>query len=265
MKSSKRLAILSLIIMALVSTPRAVQQLRHSINAAQERAGLVWWNLLLTPEAQAAEKTNAPLNPCPRPQLIAANANKTGANNPAPALRNETRPAPAARPALDARTAHGDSAANLPAGPEIASNDYSTQGAFDSIGTPARFVTPAEMPQKLASHTASTPTGSVWTTEKIQSALASLNRNDAPLAPPDIHILSDISANEFTASPSMNALLSALAKRNINVQFRTKKALDRNQFPRTRARTLTGKDADALPLPRGAACECPAGSEATLE
>ena len=239
MKSSKRLATLSLIIMALVSTPRAVQQLRHSINAAQERAGLVWWNLLLTPEAQAAENMDARLNPCPRPQLIAANKT-TPANNPVPALKSNAGPA-AAKLRLDARTAQRRDSSDSPAGSELAS-------------TPGEL--PRETPQKLASHAA--PQASpIWTSAKIQSALASLNQHDAPIAPPDIHIADDMYANEFVASPSMSALMATLAKKGFNVQLRLKKALDRNQFPRPKARPLISKDADALP--RAAACECPVG------
>jgi hypothetical protein len=254
MKSSKRLATLSLIIMALVSTPRAVQQLRHSINAAQERAGLVWWNLLLTPEAQAAENMDAPLNPCPRPQLIAANKT-TPATNPAPALKSNAGPA-AAKLRLDARTAQRRDSSDSPAGSELASNNYSTPSELDSIQTPGEM--PRETPQKLASHAA--PQASpIWTSAKIQSALASLNPHDAPIAPPDIHIADDMYANEFVASPSMSALMTTLAKKGFNVQLRMKKALDRNQFPRPKARPLISKDADALPRPRATACECPVG------
>jgi hypothetical protein len=255
MKSSKRLATLSLIIMALVSMPRAVQQLRHSIDAAQERAGLVWWNLLLTPEAQAAE-TNAPLNPCSRPQLMAANAT-TPASNHATALRSNAK-APAARPRLDAQTAQRQASSDSSARLELASNDYATQSEFDSIPAPAPAATPRETPQKLASH-AAPQLSPIWTNARIQSALASLNNHDAPLAPPDIHIVGDTYANEFAASPSLNALLDTLAKKGLNVHFRMKKALDRNQFPRPKSRTLIGKDADALPLPRANGCECPAG------
>jgi hypothetical protein len=257
MKSSKRLATLSLIIMALVSTPRAVQQLRHSINAAQERAGLVWWNLLLTPEAQAAE-TDAPVNACP--QLIAANTTKTApANHSVSARTNAVPAAPKLR--LDARTAHSPASSDSLAGLELAANDDATQSEFDSIQTPEWAATPVktprETPQKLASH-AGPRMSPVWTPAKIQSALASLNRRDAPVAPPDIHIVSDTSANEFAASPSMSALMATLAKKGLNVQFRMRKALDRNQSPRPKARTLISQDAVPLPLPRETRWQCPA-------
>ncbi|HEV7860599.1 MAG TPA: hypothetical protein VGO91_18415 [Pyrinomonadaceae bacterium] len=260
MKSSKRLATLSLIIMALVSTPRAVQQLRHSINAAQERAGLVWWNLLLTPEAQAAENTDAPLNPCPRPQLIAKSKTTMAANNHAPALKSNAVLA-AARSGPDARTKQRQASSDSSVDAELASNNYSTPSEFDSIPKPGRAATPGEMPretlQKLASHAA--PQASpVWTSAKIQNALASLNNRDAPIAPPDIHIIGDMSASEFVSSPSMSALMTVLAKKGLNVQFRMKKALDRNQLPRPRARTLISKDADALPLPHDSRSQCPA-------
>jgi hypothetical protein len=261
MKSSKRLATLSLIIMALVSTPRAVQQLRHSLNAAQERAGLVWWNLLLIPEAQAAENMDAPLNSCPRSQLIATNKMKTPANNPVPALRSNAGPS-AARTRLNVRTAQRRASSDSPAGPELASNDYSKESEFDSTPEPEWAATPEtpqrrETPRKLASHAGPQP-GPVWTPAKIQSALASLNKRDAPGAPPDIHIADDTYANEFVASPSMNALMAALAKKGLNVQFRMRKALDRTPSPRPKARTLISKDAHAFPLPRETRCQCPA-------
>lgn len=256
MKSNKRLAtFLSLIIMALVSTPRAVQQLRHSIDAAQERAGLVWWNLLLTPDAQAAENALSPLNPCPRPQLIAANP-ATPANHLVPA-RSNVRPA-AARSRVDARTTQRPSSSDASAGPELAANNYSTPSEFDSFTKRRQAAAPGYTPRKLASH-AAPPASPTRPLAKIQSALAALDGHDAPGAPPDIHIVSDMEASEFVASPSMNALMAMLAKKGLNVQFRMKKALDRNPLPRPKARTLIGKAANALPLSRRTGCDCPVG------
>jgi hypothetical protein len=252
MKSSKRLATLSLIIMALVSTPRAVQQLRHSLDAAQERAGLVWWNLLLTPEAQAAEESDAPLNPCPRTQLLAANRTMTPANSPVAAKSNAVPSA--ARLRLDASKAQRQAPSDSTAGAELAANDDAIQRELDAIRTPAW----RETPHKLASHAAPRQS-QVWTPAKIQSALASLNQHDAPIAPPDIHIADDTYANEYVASPSMNTLLATLAKKGLNVQFRMRKALDRKPLPRPKAATLMSRDAEALPLPRSNGCECPAG------
>jgi hypothetical protein len=247
MKSHKRLATLSLIIMALVSTPRAMQQLRHSINAAQERAGLVWWNLLLTPEASATESAAAS-TPCPK--IIAARM--TPANTPVPARSNgssNARTAAAAvRPKADARTAQRQTASDSSAASELALNNSSAESNFGPVTSPAQSATRGHMLQKLASHATAPQPGTNWTPAKIQSALASLNRHDAPGAPPNGHIFSDMDTNEFIASPQMNALMTTLAKKGLNVQFRMKKVLDRNQTPRPRARTLISKDANARPV-----------------
>jgi hypothetical protein len=272
MKSSKRLATLSLIIMALVSTPRAVQQLRYSINAAQERAGLVWWNLLLTPEAHAAaESTVARTNGCPQSVL----AGMIRSNNSTPA-RSNAKPAAAVRFRSDARTTQRQSSSDFDAGPELASNNYSPNKDSPNKDSPNNYSTerafaPATLsngpdpsseraaaqgrtPQKLASH-ARPQASPTRTPAKIQSALASLDEHNAEGTPPNIQILRDMDVNEFAASPSVNALMEALAKKGLNVQFRMKKVLDRNQLPRPKARALVSRDGN--PLPRGTRCECP--------
>ncbi|MEA2176195.1 MAG: hypothetical protein QOD00_3787 [Blastocatellia bacterium] len=259
MKSNRRLAILSLIIMTLVSTPRAVQQLSHSINAAQERAGLVWWNLLLTPDAQAAESTVAQTNsPCTEPfaRRMTPSINTTTA-------RNNAVPSAATGRKAETRSAQRQASWDFSVGPEVAANNSSGEGVIDTAAWSDASATLSkqdaaqrERQKQLASH-AAPQAGAAWNPAKLQSAMAALDGHDAPTQPPYLHVVGDMDTSEFPSRPAMDALLAVLAKKGLNVQFRMRKTLDRNQTPRPRARTLIGKD--ALPLPTATRCECPVG------
>jgi hypothetical protein len=259
MKSNKRLAILSLIIMTLVSTPRAVQQLSHSLDAAQERAGLVWWNLLLTPDAQAAESTVAQTDsPCTESFA----RRMTSSSNPTMARNNVTLSTAAGRKA-ETRNAQRQASSDSSMGPELAANNSSGEGVIDtaawsdaSASLSKQDAAQRERQKQLASH-AAPQAGAAWNPAKLQSAMAALDGHDAPTQPPYLHVVGDMDTSEFPSRPAMDALLAALAKKGLNVQFRMRKTLDRNQAPRPRARTLIGKD--ALPLPTVTRCECPVG------
>ncbi len=255
---SKRLAILSLVVMVLVSTPKAMQQLRRSVAEAQEHAGLAWWNLLLTQKSEASAMAFAKPNPCPKSFAREASyadslASRSSAWPPAPARQKADARKGQVRPATGAPSAV--------ASPELASNN---NHASDKDSTPDFLSLPAEKatdeiaralpaPEEPAAPVAAPQAKRApQATAGILRALAALDRQPESYAPMSVRVVGDLDQSEFTPSPeAMNALLDAFGKKGVNVQFKMRKMPERNQLPRVRGRLLISRDINIFTLQPG--------------
>lgn len=250
---SRRLAILSLVIMMLVSTPKAMQQLRRSVAEAQEHAGLAWWNLLLTQKSEASAIAFAKPNPCPKTLAREATyadslASRSSAWPPAPARQKADARQGKARPAPEAPSAV--------ASPELASNN---NHASDKDFTPDFVSEPAESatdevasalpaPEQPAAPVAA-PQARRVPQARILRALAALDRQSVSYEPTSVRVVGDLDQSEFVPSPeAMNALRGVFGKKSVNFQFKMRKMPERNQLPRVRGRLLISRDINIFTL-----------------
>lgn len=231
---SKRLATLSLIIMALVSTPRAMQQLRHSLDAAQERAGLMWWELLLPEDAQAAESPAPKRSACT--QLLAASVKPSARlNSSGSALRSKT-----AQAATQARRAQPrDLPPTVQASEaEVALNEHSAEHAGDEV---AALASDAALQQHSLQEFSPAP--DAWRaqmTPEALRALSSLNEQRARV----VSVVGQVEDKELAGLPDADAVMAALAKKGFNVQFKLKRVMDGGQLPHPKVRPSVGRNAE---------------------
>jgi hypothetical protein len=254
--------------MMVVSTPKAMQQLRRSVAEAQEHAGLAWWNLLLTQKSEASAMAFAKPNPCPKtPAREATYADSL-------ASRSSAWPIASARQKADARQGKARPATEAPsavASPELASNNNhasdkdstldlvstSAEKATDEVAqalpAPEQPAAPVAAPQIKRATQAAT---------RILRALAALDRQPESYAPASLRVVGDLDQSEFASSPeAINALLDAFGKKGVNVQFKMRKMPERNQLPRVRGRLLISRDINIFTLQPSANLESIAESE----
>lgn len=256
---SKRLATLSLIIMALVSTPRAMQQLSNSLSAAQERAGLIWWDLLLTRDMQTTESERTKNNRCTQP--IAARLKSSDETLTARSVVRQR----AAQASTNARKAQRQSASSDSS--ELAVNNYPADqdSSHDllALGQQSAAKQQQHALQNFVPTTAAAQeTGRGLMSPEIQQALASLKERQAPDAPTIISVAGELEDSEAARIPGMDALKAALAKRGFNVQFRLRKVMDDgNALPRAKGRPQINKSTDYNLISglEGHRQQCPAG------